>query len=80
MWQPGREGGWGRTDACVCMTASLRCPPETIAVLSTGYTPIQNKKFNVSKKINKIMVIIEQGPFQTSEVKRPNAEQNIFPR
>jgi len=40
MWQPGREGAWGRMDTC--MAESLHCSPETIPLL-TGYTPVQNK-------------------------------------
>ena len=35
---------WGSTDTCICLAESLRCPPETITKLLTGYTPIQNKK------------------------------------
>ena len=37
------------------MTESLCCPPETITILLTGYTPIQNKKFK-NKKENKLSV------------------------
>ena len=42
---PDGRGLWGRMDTCICMAESLHCPPETITTLSTGYTPIQNKKF-----------------------------------
>ena len=48
--QPGREGSWQRTDACVCMAESLCWPPETITALSIGYTPVQNEKFNSNLK------------------------------
>ena len=39
------RGAWGRMDTCICMAESLRCSPDTITALLTGYTPIQNKKF-----------------------------------
>ena len=29
---------------CLSMAESLRCSPETITTLLTGYTPIQNEK------------------------------------
>ena len=38
-------GVWGRMDTCICMAESLRCSPETLTALLTGYTSIQNKKF-----------------------------------
>ena len=46
------DGGtvWGRMDTYMCMAESLCCPPETITILLTGYTPIQNKKFRRRKK------------------------------
>jgi len=34
-------------DTYICMPESLRCSPETITTLLIGYTPIQNKKFNL---------------------------------
>ena len=37
-------------DACICMTESPCCLPETITTLLIGYTPIQNKKFPKNKK------------------------------
>ena len=40
-----------RMDTCICMPESLRCPPETIRTLLTGYTPTQNKKFNKKNSI-----------------------------
>ena len=42
-WVGGEFGGeWEH----VYMAESLRCPLETITTLLSGYTPIQNKKFN----------------------------------
>ena len=35
---------------CICMAESFDCLPETITMLLTGYTPIQNKKFIKKKK------------------------------
>ena len=43
MWQPGREGGWGRMDTSICMAESLLYSPETTTTLLIGYNPIQNK-------------------------------------
>ena len=31
-------------DTCICMVESLRCSPETVTTLLTGYTSIQNLK------------------------------------
>ena len=45
-----RRGVWGRMDSCACMTESLRCAPETITTVITGYTPVQNKKLKKIKK------------------------------
>jgi len=45
MWHPGWEGVWKRMDTCVCMAESLWHSPETITMLLTSYTPVQNKKF-----------------------------------
>ena len=39
------RGIWGRMNACVCITKSLCCSPETITTLLIGYTPVQNKRF-----------------------------------
>ena len=39
------RGVWGRMDTCICMAESLHGSPETIKILLTSYTPIQNKKF-----------------------------------
>ena len=36
MWQPGREGSWGRMDICICVAELLCCPPEIITWL-IGY-------------------------------------------
>ena len=36
--------------ACLCMTESLPCSPETITTLLIGHTSIQNKKFKRKKK------------------------------
>ena len=41
MWQPGREGVWGRMDTCICMAESVHHSPETITMLLIGYTPIE---------------------------------------
>ena len=38
------RGVSGRTDTCVWTAEALCYPPETIATLLTGYTPIQNKR------------------------------------
>ena len=45
VWQPGRQGAWGRIDTCIHTAESLCCEPETITTLVTGYTPTQNKRF-----------------------------------
>ena len=37
----------------ICMAESFGCSPETITMLLTGYTPIQNKKFIKKKKKTK---------------------------
>ena len=42
-------------DTCTCMVESLRCSPETITALLTGYTPntkkkSQKKKFRPKKR------------------------------
>ena len=39
------RGIWRRTDPCICMAEPLHCSPEINTTLSTGYNPIQNKKF-----------------------------------
>ena len=41
-------------DACVCMTQSLCCLPETITTLLIGHITIQNKKFNKTNKKTKV--------------------------
>ena len=48
----GREV-WGRMDICIYMAESFHCSPEIITTLLTGYTPIQNKVFKVTKKKKK---------------------------
>ena len=50
MVKPGWEGSLGRMDIHICMAEFLLCSPETITTLLTGYTPIQNKKFQATKK------------------------------
>ena len=40
MWQPGWEGSWGRMDACMWMAESLRCPPEALTTLLSGYVVV----------------------------------------
>ena len=48
------DGGLsGRVDACVCMSESLWCSPETIIALLIGYTPRQSKTFIKNLKKNK---------------------------
>ena len=37
---PGWEGVWGRTGTCARMAEALCCSPETVTILSAGYTPI----------------------------------------
>ena len=39
------RGVWGRMDTSISTFDSLCCSPETITILLTGYTTIQNKKF-----------------------------------
>ena len=34
------RGIWRRMDKCICLTESLRGPPEIITTLLIGYTPI----------------------------------------
>ena len=41
---------WRRMYACICMTESLHCSPETITTLLIGYTPIQNKMLKKEKR------------------------------
>ena len=43
----------GSLDPCICMVESLHCWPETTTTLLIGYTPIQNKKFEIWKKKKK---------------------------
>ena len=38
---------WGRMDVCARMAETLCSSPETTTTLLIGYTPIQNKKFEV---------------------------------
>ena len=40
---------WGRMDTCICETKSFHCSPETIIILWTGYTQIENKKVKKNK-------------------------------
>ena len=37
----------------IYMAESLCCPPETIIALFIGYAPIQNKKFNLKRRVSK---------------------------
>ena len=41
---------WGRMDACIYITESLHCSPETITTLLISYTSIENEK--LKKKIS----------------------------
>lgn len=41
----GSLGGRELRAAWVCVAESLRCSPETLTTLLTGYIPTQNKKF-----------------------------------
>ena len=45
-------------DTCICMAESLCCPLESISVLLTGYTPVQNKKSKKRKnsKVQRYLV------------------------
>ena len=45
---------WPSPDSWVCVAKSLRCSPDTITTLLTGYTPIQNV-FGIKK--NKLIKI-----------------------
>ena len=48
------SGVWWRMDACMCMTESLHCSPESTITLLISHIPIQNKKFKIlEKKIRK---------------------------
>ena len=40
----------GSLDPCICMVESLHYWPETSTTLLIGYTPIQNKMFEIKKK------------------------------
>ena len=57
----GAEFG-GRMDTCIGMAESLCCPPETITTLLTGYTPIQNKKFNLKRERERALLAINVCP------------------
>ena len=54
------RGIWGRMDTCICIVKSLCCSAKTATTLLTGYTPIQNKKFKVTKKKKKFKVFPEK--------------------
>ena len=43
------RGVWEGMDTCISMAEFLCCVPESIKTLLIGYTPIQNKKFNIKK-------------------------------
>ena len=47
-------------DTYTGMAEFLCYPPETVTTLLNGYTPIQNKKFNLKKK-KKVKLVL---PFQ----------------
>ena len=38
------KGVWGRMDTCMCMAESLHCSHETVTMMLTEYTLIENKK------------------------------------
>jgi len=40
-------GGLGENGCMYIMPESLRCSPETVTALLTGYSPIQNRNFKV---------------------------------
>ena len=40
IWQPGRVGGLGRMDICICTIESRSGTLETITTLVISYTPI----------------------------------------
>ena len=52
------RGVWEGMDTCISMAEFLCCVPESIKTLLIGYTPIQNKKFNIKKKCIKAMILI----------------------
>ena len=48
------RGVWEGMDTCISMAEFLCCVPESIKTLLIGYTPIQNKKFNIKKSASKL--------------------------
>ena len=53
------SGVWGRIDSCIHMAESLCCLPGIITTLLIGYTPIQNKKFKIKKKMVGVSHIVQ---------------------
>ena len=53
------SGVWGRIDTCIRMAESLCCLPGIITTLLIGYTPIQNKKFKIKKKMVGVSHIVQ---------------------
>ena len=49
-WHLDGKGVWGRMDTCMCMAESFCCVPETITMLLTDYTQIQNKKLEKKER------------------------------
>jgi len=45
------RGAWGRMDSCRCMAESLCCPPESVTILLTGYTVIQNQNLLEKERV-----------------------------
>ena len=46
------------------MAESLCCPSETTTILLTGYTPIQNKKFNKKFILKSVLVNVTEDIFR----------------
>ena len=44
------RGVWGRMDTGLCVAESLLHSPETVTTLLIGYTPVQNKKYDIWRK------------------------------
>ena len=70
--------GLGEMDTSICMAESLCCSPETTTTLLISYTPIQNKKLNITKK-NQIKLCLSKisRDRQKSEVHELQNEKHI---
>ena len=56
-----RREVWDRIGTYKCLFESLHSSPETTTILLIGYIPIQNKKFETSKKKKKAIQSLYQG-------------------